>query len=121
MDAVLFLKEKERMCRQLYTHCSDCQLSPKNNDSGYGCEAYVSQRPEEAVYVVEQWSKENPPKTKKDKFFEVCPNAPKTDKGYPIFGLPVYVGLCEKHLCSECGYGNTMKPLCWDTPYEGGD
>ena len=120
MDAVLFLKEKDRMCRQLYTHCSDCPLSPINNDSGYGCEAYVSQRPEEVVYVVEQWSKENPPKTKKDKFFEMFPNAPKGITGHPI-GIPCELGWCKARICSNCEHIGEQRTFCWDLPYEGDD
>lgn len=122
MDAVLFLKEKHRMCKNYGLHeCPKCGLSSQNNGKAIGCGGFVLKYPEEAVSIVEKWSRENPLKTKKDKFFEVCPNAPKTNGGYPFFGLPRYAGLCEKQSCYECKYGNSLRPLCWDTPYEGDD
>lgn len=73
MDAVKFLKEKERMCRE--HDCFDCPLGKKNNERGLGCPALENQYPETAIAIVEQWSREHPIKTRQSEFLKMFPNA----------------------------------------------
>lgn len=73
MDAVKFLKEKERMCRE--HDCFDCPLGKKNNERGLGCSALQNQYPETAIAIVEQWSREHPRKTRQSEFLKLFPDA----------------------------------------------
>ena len=66
MDAVKFLIEKRRMCNVM-SSCDECPLN--ENAKEYSCEYFDDI--EEAVDIVETWSKENPIITNGDKFKEV--------------------------------------------------
>lgn len=122
MDAVLFLKEKHRMCKSYGVYdCSKCELSGHNNGKTVSCGGFVEQYPEEAIAIVEKWSKENPINTKKDEFFKRLPNAPMQNDGYPYAKIPLYVGLCKEKLCCECQHDDESFKFCWDLPYEGDD
>jgi hypothetical protein len=63
MDAVKCIKEKARMCGincpiNFFTEC-------------VGCDSWIEQHPEEAVRIIEEWSKANPLQTNNNKFKEV--------------------------------------------------
>ena len=58
MDAVKYLKERERMCKK--SACFDCQFYEKNNHAGVNCMSLDRKCPEEAVSAVEKWSEEHP-------------------------------------------------------------
>ena len=69
MDAVKFLKERNRMCK-LHEHCKGCQLERGR------CGLSVSMSDEECeklVAAVEQWSKKHPRKTRQSVFLEQYP------------------------------------------------
>ena len=68
MDALEFIKERNRMCRSFGGSCNGCPA-----DKNICCSAFAWQ--EELVAVVEKWSKENPRKTRQDAFLEQWPNA----------------------------------------------
>lgn len=73
MDAVEFFKEKDRMCQDLYV-CGKCYdlAYVKENSRGYTvCGLISTGRYEEAVEIVEKWSKEHPKITNAMKFEEV--------------------------------------------------
>lgn len=121
MDAVLFLKEKHRMCKSYgFSRCRRCELNENKNGKQISCGGFVYQYPEEAVAIVEEWSNENPLKTKKDKFFEMFPNAPKVGGGYPL-GHPCDIGWCGGITCGSCERRHTKIYECWDLPYKGDD
>ena len=84
MDAVEYLKERARMCRSFNLICSDCPLF----NGGCG-----ESNPDEAVDIVEQWSKEHPVMTNAMKFEEV-------------FG------------CSSPKPGYYLPDAWWDEPYK---
>lgn len=70
MDALEFLKAKEKMCR-MHPVCIDCPV--KGMDCvGFGSDATNF---EKLVQVVEEWSREHPRKTRQDEFLKVFPNA----------------------------------------------
>ena len=54
MDAVLYLKERRRMCTS-YVECKDCPFTHK--DECNDCEILT---PEKAVEIVSQWSADHP-------------------------------------------------------------
>lgn len=80
MDAVEFLKEKERMCSKCGA-CSRCPDDIKNNGFYMDCEDLAIENPEEFVAIVERWSAEHPVKTRQSEFLKMFPNAQKLRKG----------------------------------------
>lgn len=97
MDALEYLRAKSRMtnnCRR----CEKCKLHYKYNSKGKICDAFEREYPKEAIQIVEDWAKENPIVTNKDKFYEVM-------KG--IFGL--------KEIKSRCTY-NLPTIMCSNFP-----
>lgn len=74
MDAVEFLKEKERMCNKC-SACSGCPVDKKNNGFYMDCEDLAIENPEEFVAIVEKWSAEHPVKTRQSEFLKMFPNA----------------------------------------------
>lgn len=75
MDALTFLKERNRMCHThigQYGYCKGCPLKQATLTV---CSAWCFQNPEKAITAVEQWSKEHPRKTRKSKLLEQWPNA----------------------------------------------
>ena len=75
MDAVEFLEEQYRMCEALNSHCEECGLSYVNNKTDHVCGDFIKRHPEEAVSIVEKWSKEHPIKTRQSEFLKMFPNA----------------------------------------------
>lgn len=73
MDAIKFVNEKVRMCnsmKQGHT-CTECRL---HEFIGCDFDGLVKQnKVEEAVKRVEEWSKENPPKTRQSVFIKQYP------------------------------------------------
>lgn len=67
MDAVEYVKQRERMC-DYYVNCNDCP-------AGYyeGCSS-LNGIPK-LVPIVEQWAKEHPVKTRQSEFLKMFPNA----------------------------------------------
>ena len=61
MDAVEYVKQRERMCEH-YVHCGDCPVGDYQ-----GCTS-LNEIPN-LVPIVEQWAKEHPVKTRQDEFF----------------------------------------------------
>lgn len=73
MDAIEFLKAKNRMCR-CYAECDDCPIS----QYGTFCSG-IYLHSEEVVAKVEEWLKANPPKTIADKIEELTETKIKID------------------------------------------
>jgi len=111
MEAVKFLKERERMCMTLnrtgYESCEGCELDDVD------CMKYILAYPEKAVSMVEKWSNDNPLITNRTKLEEV-------------FGK-----LCDIRKSVKCSAWNSnncyifrenLLPcmVCpwWDEPYE---
>lgn len=78
MDAVEFLKAKNRMCREYGDLPEDCFICPIGNDGG-GCQAGVLENQkvteEILVQIVEKWAAEHPAKTRQSEFLKIFPNA----------------------------------------------
>lgn len=67
MDAIKFIKERNRMCKSFGGSCDGCPA-----DKNTCCDAFEWQ--EELITIVEEWSKEHPHKTRQDVFLEQFPN-----------------------------------------------
>ena len=70
MDALEFLRERERMCDS-YKDCDDCPLAGDKCIIG----SVSDEDRKEIVTAIEQWSKEHPRKTRQSVFLEQYPNA----------------------------------------------
>lgn len=81
INAVEFLKEKDRMCRTILIvggfvgRCDECEIG-KRRTSGQTCDKYIVKHPEEAVEIVERWTKNHPKKTRQSEFLKLFPEAP---------------------------------------------
>ena len=109
MDTVKFLEEARRMCR-LFSHvaCVGCPaLINRQNCIFSGVIVNYGTKTTDVVKIVEEWSKENPIKTRSSEFLKHYPNAinsegvlficpKKVDETYnPCNG-------CSKISCDEC-------------------
>ena len=116
MDAVEFLKENGRMCKA-FDSCSGknggemCELYVKSNEKGLSCADYASAYPEEAVKIIEKWSKDHPRKTRQDKFLEAFPKVKRAVDGVIIvcpndidqeFSCPLRWGGSSADKCPGC-------------------
>ena len=70
MDAIEFIKERNRMCKSFDDNC-DCSNCPAYRDNC--CNAFEWQ--EELVAIVEKWSAEHPLKTRQSEFLKQFPYA----------------------------------------------
>lgn len=61
MDAVKYLKEKQRMCEK-YIDCLGCPIYELKSKHHITCVMTEKTYPEEAVEIVEKWSAEHPEK-----------------------------------------------------------
>lgn len=87
MDAVEFIKERDRMCNSIKS-CSQCPMSDTMNYCDLDTEG-----PKKLVAFVEQRSQDHPRKTMMQDFFEKHPNAPKRRDGTPVGICPVIVDI----------------------------
>ena len=73
MDAVKFLKEKERICRK--HDCFGCPIGTKTGGCAVGFICNWEKTAEEVVAIVEKWSAEHSIKTRQSEFLKMFPNA----------------------------------------------
>ena len=114
MDAVEFLKEKDRMCRAIcivggFVGRGDkCEIE-RQRERGQTCGGYMINHPEEAVEIVERWAKEHPRKTRQSEFLE------QFSKMFPRMNQDNFwwKDICPKDIdtkvkCPVCANGMTM-------------
>ena len=79
MDAVKFLKERERACNEYIAikKCGDCPLATANRS----CNSLIKEHPEKAVEAIEKWSADHPIKTCQNEALKLFPNLEVDDKG----------------------------------------
>lgn len=106
MNAVNFIKEKERMCNT----CGSCLLCPAWLDDGCIFRVRSSFAPEQQVNTVKVWAEQNPAKTRKSVLLAQYPNARIDSQGIPcicpasVYGDEVCPNKTEdwKTLCYDC-------------------
>ena len=111
MDAVEFIRERNRMCKSFGVGCDDCPA-----DKNTLCDTFAWK--EELVTIVEKWSKENPRKTRQSIFLEQYPNAECVDDGILVF-CPKWIDTCFSCLiddnnnvdCATCRYEFWMQEV----------
>lgn len=104
MDAVRYFKEKKRMTEDCEIHCFNCMLHQTKNNYDIPCARLESKHPEQAVAIVEKWSKEHPAKTRQDEFLERYPDTLRSDIG-AIMIYPLRLGEipeCPDKSCHNC-------------------
>lgn len=109
MDAVTFLKEKNRLTKQCSIKCSECRLSFIKNEKDLTCSVFEKEYPEKVVEIVENWSKEHPIRTRQSEFLKIFPNAMKGKDGNKgiidicPFAVDTEFKCCEKYIdCVTC-------------------
>lgn len=73
MDAVEYVKQRNRMCNY-YVNCSECPVGQ------YKVCASIVGIPK-LIPIIEQWAKEHPVKTRQGEFLKMFPNAKKSSDG----------------------------------------
>ena len=88
MDAVEFLRGKDRMCRSFNLICETkkgfttlCEMRAKADEADETCGEYIKEHPAEAVEIVERWVKAHPQKTRQSEFLKMFPRASMTSNG----------------------------------------
>lgn len=104
MDAVLYVKEKTRMCfyyKELGCRTESGEICPIRKQLELLCDIWISRNPEKAIDIVEKWSAEHPIKMNRNRFKEV-------------FGVePRLAGFQENHTRAL-----GLPEEWWDAPYE---
>ena len=84
MDAIEFIRERNRMCKSFGASCNNCPA-----DKNASCDSFAWK--EQLIPIVEKWSKEKPRKTRQSIFLEQYPNASVVgDTGTP-WVYPCYI------------------------------
>ena len=107
MDAVKFIKERDRMCR-FYHHAGDCYQCPAKDCECSALEGMVDN--DNIVTIVEEWSAAHPRKTRQSVFLEQYPEARIGDDGV----LPIYPCLISASHRNARGNCVTMGHKCLD-------
>ena len=116
MDAIKFIKEYSRLCRN-QENCNTCPLTKTCYISKRTMERIIK-NPESLTNSVEQWLQDHPQKTMMQDFFEKFPNAPRTVDGLP-FPCPFECGYSKNNNC-PFGKNNPSDDCskCWFRPLE---
>lgn len=86
MDAVEYVKQRNRMC-DYYVNCSECPVGQ------YKVCASIVGIPK-LIPIVEQWAKEHPVKTRQSEFLKIFPEASMLNDEY--------LNICPAQISSEC-------------------
>ena len=105
MDAVEFIVAQERMCNENISGCGSCDLNVSEYCTKL-CDNLISRaEAEDAVCIVEAWSKEHPRKTRQDVFLEQWPETQLFDGIIDIKPCSLVASIrseCPKTFCYEC-------------------
>ena len=103
MDAIQFIKEKERMCKT----CGSCLLCPARLDDGCAVGLRSGVAPEQQINTVKEWTEQHPCKTRQSVFMEQWPDV-YLDGNRVISVSPCTVSKeyrdmdCDLRDCAEC-------------------
>lgn len=108
MDAVKFIKERDRMCAT-YTP-KRCEGCPADNYGGEGVVCIMADKidAERLVPIVEKWSAAHPRKTRQDVFLEQYPDA-EIDSGGAIAICPTAFSSAYRDDTEKCVYVSCAK------------
>jgi hypothetical protein len=107
MEAIKFIKERNRMCA---THKGGCAWCPANGDNcSVGLKSDLSA--DEQVKIVEEWAAAHPRKTRQSEFLKQWPEAYVC--GGVLMLCPMF--LCKKYVDEQedfCIYHDDSKMYC---------
>jgi hypothetical protein len=109
MDAVRFIKERNRMCKSLDVRCEVCPAFHVGENGAQCAVGAASMLDATAqIAIVEDWSAAHPRKTLQSVFLEQWPEA-EIDKCGSLM-------LCPKLISADCRdrYGNCSNRICSD-------
>ena len=98
MDAIEFINKMVRMCAK-YPKCEGCPVAVQNDSED--CMAKVPAK--QMVTIVEQWSKENPVKTRQSVFLEQFPEA-NLDAHGCVCVRPCYLSATHRNAYGKCAH-----------------
>ena len=102
MDAVKFLKAKNRMCKE--HDCFGCPIGTKDGGCAAGTQCGDEKTAEEVVRIVEKYAAEHPVKTRQSELLKIIPDA-KTMDGV--------LALCPERIAQEFDCDENMTcPQC---------
>lgn len=110
MDAVEFLKEKERMCSKC-NMCAVCPADKQNSGFDMECDGLEVEKPEELVAIVEKWSSEHPAKTRQSEIIKIIPDA--TIRNGILITKPCEVNEKIKDRCKKYDYCRDCRKEYW--------
>lgn len=109
-----YFAEKNRMTKstcekRCNISCHECPLSRFNNGKEISCRDFEMLHTKQAIFLVQAWCAEHPPKTYLSEFLQHYPNAELEEDGTPKNICPNILGLnniesCEpgEHQCIAC-------------------
>ncbi len=121
MDAVEFIKERNRMCKFYGDVCDGCPAHNVSDDAPI-CAVEIMTDAEfqvdakKQVAIVEKWSCEHPRKTRQSVFLEQWPNAHKDRDGVVcfdpcLFDETIRTDECENKNCYKCRHKFWMQEV----------
>ena len=122
MDAVKFIKERNRMCKSFYDGCKGCPASNVCEDDlccAVGNESTLDVTAQ--IAIVEEWSAAHPRKTRQSVFLEHYPEADALDEYGVLRICPMGIsaahrgndGLCknQERPCMDCRHEFWMQEV----------
>lgn len=106
MDAVEFIRERNRMCRAFGKSCDGC---PAVYENGWGCDDDAWD--EKLVDTVEKWSAAHPHKTRQSVFLEQWPEAYVPEDGY-LDMCPLELSAAHRDADGCCSIFDRLCPDC---------
>lgn len=105
MDAVKFIKERNRMCDSYSESCDGCPLYLER------CHLLRTIDAERAVSAVEEWSTAHPRKTRQSVFLEQWPAAKISNDGI-LDVCPMAVSVKHRGIHGDCGMPHLLCSEC---------
>lgn len=103
MDALEFLKAYAKMCHSYKEACKGCPLKGKVCALSSGYCNY-----EEVIFLVEQWAKEHPAKTRQSEFLKQFPDALLDENGV----IDISPCIVSRGFRVDCSNRDTSCPSC---------
>lgn len=115
MDAIEYLKVRSRMTNNCNISCDKCLLGCDKNSRGVSCSGLETNYPKEAISIVEDWGKEHPIITNKDKYKEIIKETFGDNFDIEICGSRPYENIPDCRCCSIRGCDDCIK--FWNSEY----
>ena len=112
MDAVEFIKERNRMCESFDGGCKGCPAFKACEDElccAVGPELTLDATAQ--IVMVEEWSKENPRKTRQSMFLKQWPEA--AIDSYGVLNLcPAPISKLHRNIYGKCAHAGVKCDKC---------